>query len=228
MFWMMSPPPPENEMHNQVAIVHVRGPIDHHDAGDGDSYDAITRRVQEAHDSDARTVVMCIDSPGGVVSGLNQCVHALRGIADASGKDFIAYVGEMATSAAYALCCSCDEVITPPSGICGSIGVISTMASEAAADAAHGYDYRLLTSGSHKADGHPHAPITNDATKAEQGRVDKLAMQFFNIASKARGISVDTIRSYQAGLFLGKEAVRAGLADSVMGYRTLLETLNGF
>ena len=124
----------------------------------------------------------------------------------------------MAASAAFAIACACDERYAPPSAIIGSIGVISTMVSQAEADAKAGLDVRLITSGARKADGHLHAPLTEGAIEAETARVAKLAKAFFKIASKATGLSVATIEGFQAGIYLGPDAEKRGLIDSVMSW----------
>lgn len=138
-----------------------------------------------------------------------------------------AFVDEMATSAAFGLACTCDEIIVPGSGFVGSIGVISTMVSYAENMAKLGIQCVVITSGARKADGHPNVPISDGAQKAERQRVDDLAKDFFKMASKARGLSVDEVRGFEAGLFVGKRAVRAGLADAVMNWSDLAEMLRG-
>jgi ClpP class serine protease len=171
---------------------------------------------------------MVVDSPGGVVSGLNECVAELRRMrAEHPEIKVSCYVNEMATSAAYALACSCDEIVCPPSAILGSVGVISTMISAAAHDKKEGFDVRLLTSGARKADGHLHAPISDAAITVEQARVEKLANAFFRLVSKARPISVDKLRNLQAGIYLGKDAIRVKLADRLMAYADLLAGAQG-
>ena len=225
MWWDHVPAAPPNETIGQVAVVHIRGVLDHHEGDGGDSYDAICKRVGEACQSDARTIVLRIDSPGGVVSGLNECVGEIRTLAKEARKRLICYVGEMAASAAYALACSCEEIVCPRSAILGSVGVISSMTSYADANEAHGVKVVTITSGECKADGHPDAPITDGALKRERARVEKFAGQFFRLAGKARALDPDALRSYQAALFVGGDAVRAELADVVMGWRELLAAL---
>jgi Peptidase family S49 len=161
------------------------------------------------------TLLMCIDSPGGVVSGLNEAVATLQKMSKESGVKFVAYANEMAASAAYALACACSEIVCPASAIIGSIGVISTMVSVAEADKEDGIDVRLITSGDRKADGHPHAPISDEAVSTERDRVMKLADAFWGLAGKARGISKERLQGYQAGIFLGHDARRRGLVDRV-------------
>ena len=235
MFWGMAPPPPPNDEIDGVVVVNVRGAIEHHAdtiaLGDGsifhlvESYDRIRECAAMGFES-GRAVVFRIDSPGGVVSGLNECVRDLQRMRKDAGVPLYGFCDEMATSAAFALMCACDEVWTPPAGILGSIGVISLMASFVGADEKAGIQVVTIASGARKTDGHAHTAITDDAVAAEQVRVDDLAMQFFKIASKARGLSVDTIQGYEAGLFLGRKAVKAGLADGVSGWAGFLDALS--
>ncbi len=223
MFFLMGPPPPpENTYDDGIACVYIHGALEHHDTGCGDSYEAIIKRVDEAlAEEGTRAIVLRIDSPGGVVSGLNETVKKLRAL----DVPLYAYLDEMAASAAYALACGCEEIYIPPSGIAGSIGVISTMCDETAADKASGLKFVTLTSGERKADGNPHTTISQEAIDAEQTRVDELAAQFFALVSTSRGLSIKTVRGFQAGVFLGREAVRSGLADGVMSFGALVEQL---
>lgn len=225
IFVLFSPEAPGNEYARGVACVHIRGPLDHH-AGFGDNYDAIRERAREAFESeDSHAVIFRIDSPGGAVSGLLDTVRSIRLMAEASEKRSIAYVDERAFSAAYALACACDEIVLPESGLCGSIGVISTMADQVEHDKAHGMNFVTIASGDRKTDGHIHVPISEDAVAAERVRVDELATQFFQMVRESRGLSVKAVRGFQAALFLGAEAETSGVADRVETFDQLFEEL---
>lgn len=217
-YLIVGPDAPPNERRGSVCIVYVRGALTQFKDEGGDSYEAIVERVQCGLDADPKpsVILFCVSSPGGVVAGLNETVKKLQAMSKASGIEFVAFVGEMAASAAMAICCASSRVLAPPSAVVGSIGTISTMCSQARADEQMGLDYRLITSGKRKADGHPHAPITDDAVRAEAARVNELAEQFFVIASKSRGIPVKKIRSLEAAIYLGEEAEAIGLVDEVV------------
>jgi ClpP class serine protease len=211
-------PAPENETRGEVTIVNVRGALTQFRGDGGDSYEAIQERVAAAFDADPKptSVLLRISSPGGVVAGLNECVFSLQRMSKAAKIPLVCFVDELAASAAFALACACSERLTPPSGIVGSIGVISTMVSVAARDKSDGIEFRLITSGKRKADGHLHAPLSDDAEKAERARNEDLAAQFFDLASKALKLPAKTLAGYEAAIFLGKKAKKAGLVDDIM------------
>lgn len=239
VFWMLGIDPTRpNERHGDVAVMHVRGELEHHEEYGCDSYERILKNLCTAVEGDGdgdaddahgppSTVLMCIDSPGGVVAGLNETVKSIQKYKKQHGFKLVAYANELAASAAYALSCACDEIVCPPSAIIGSIGVISTMVSVSRADKENGIDVVLITSGERKADGHVHAPINRGAVQAERDRLEKSATAFFALVSESRGLKPSTIRSYQAGIFLGKDARKRGLVDRVASYDETLAALSG-
>lgn len=268
MWWDLWTTIPSNERVGEtksVAVVHIRGALDHHREYGCDSYEGIKDRVREAifgtdaHRAAKReaqeakwrarwaeedgeepapipevpdepeppsAIILRIDSPGGVVSGLNETVAALRKMFSAAGIPSIAFVDELCASAAYALACSCDEIVMPASAIAGSVGVIACMYDQVEADKKAGINVVTITSGARKADGHPHVPVSDDAVAAERRRVDRSAKAFFRLVAGARGLSPKIVRSYEAGIFQGPEAVEKGLADAVMPWESLVASLS--
>lgn len=199
----------------ELAVVTICGPLVHHEHPFWDNYDAIRGRVGAAFSSDASGVILKIDSPGGDVAGCFELARDLRAMARASGKSLVSYVDGMAASAAYALACSADRIVVPPTGYVGSIGCIDAMCDQTAADAQVGVRYALVASGARKTDGNPHVPITKDAVAALQLQVDGLAALFFELVEEMRGIPPSKTRGMQAAMFFGEGAVAAKLADEV-------------
>ncbi len=208
-----------NEKLGDVCVLHVNGPLEHRACGYGDSYEQIRGRFQAALDAAPKAVVMLIDSPGGVVAGLNECVGWMQRAKEKAGIPVYAYADELIASAAYALACVADEIVTPPSGIVGSIGVISLLGDQVGADKKAGLNFVTITSGERKDDGHPHTTISDGAIAAETERVNELAAQFFALVEDARGFDPEPL---QAGIFTGADAVAQGVADQVAGWDDLL------
>ena len=230
MWWDGGLSVPPNETIGDLAVVHIIGSLEHRMSSDGDSYESIIERVQCAIDGEdgiaPKFVVLRIDSPGGVCSGLNQTVFKLQRMSAESGVPLVAYVDELCASAAYALACACEEIVLPPSGVAGSVGVISSMGDQVEANKRAGFNIVTITSGDRKADGHPDVSISDEAIEAEKARVDELASQFFSIVSEARGLSLATVEGFQAGIYLGQDAVKAGLASDIQSWDELIESLS--
>ncbi len=207
---------------DDVAIVDVRGPLEHHAGWCFDSYDAIKSRVASAIEQRPRAIVLSIDSPGGVVSGCFDTAREIRAMAEEAGVPLYAYVDGQATSAAYALACAAERIYVPETGFVGSIGVIDALVDATAQDAMFGVRFSLVASGARKTDGNPHTVTSEDALSAAQKRVNGLAEVFFAHVSESRKLDVDDIRAMQAGVFHGAEAVARGLADEIATFDEVL------
>ena len=203
-----------------VCVVDVRGPLEHHHDSCYDSFHDVADRVSAALErQDVRAVIMRIDSPGGVASGMASTSRAIRAKADSLGKLIFAYADEQACSAAYGLACAADEIWGPPTGEIGSVGVILPVVDQTAANAASGIRVELIVTGERKGDGHPDKPIDDAALVALQGRVDAIGRDFFALVADARGMTTEAVAGLQAGVFVGQEAVDAGLSDGVCDWQ---------
>jgi ClpP class serine protease len=200
-----------------VAHVRVEGPLAQRAWScwmfGGDGYDAIESRVRAALDDPrSRSLVIEYDSPGGEVAGCGVCADAIRAAADASGKPVVSYVGELAASAAYWLASASDKIVTPASGMLGSIGVIATRVEETGEA---GRKVHYITSGARKADGHPTVPLSEEELAATQAKIDALADVFAGAVAERRGMTLADVRGLEADMFIGADAVARGLADRV-------------
>jgi len=212
-----------------VAVVDVSGPLAQRAWScwmfRGDGYDAIQQRVGAAlDDPGARAVVLRLDSPGGEVAGCFEAVRSIRAAASRAGKPVVAYVDEMACSAAYALACAASEIVAPDTGLVGSIGVIMTVESYAEQLAAEGVSIALITSGAAKADGHPAVALSDDARARLQADVDQLAQVFAaEVAAGRPALDAKAALGLDARVLIGGAAVAAGLADHVGPLSVALE-----
>jgi ClpP class serine protease len=212
-----------------VAIVCIEGPIEQR-AGGGffwsfDGYDSIRARFEAALASEAQAVILKINSPGGDAAGNLECARAMIAAKEASGKPVIAFADEAAYSAAYALACVADEIYLPDTGGVGSVGCLCVVAEMTKAVKKAGINARVIRSGEQKAEGHPLLPLTPDTVARFQERVDTLAQLFAGLVSEQRGMTVNRILGYEGGVFYGKDAVSAGLADGIMSFDDVLEGL---
>jgi ClpP class serine protease len=212
----------DNEAAGDVAVVAIRGPLENHRGWWCDSYEEILERVDAACAGTAKAIVLRVDSPGGECAGMLDCARAIRARTAAAGKRLLAYVDGKACSAAYALACTAERIVVDDAALVGSIGVISARLDVTSQAAAMGVKVALVTSGARKADGHPHAPISEAELVETQTIVDTLAGAFFDHVSAMRGIDAATIAALEARTYAGADAVSVGLADAVGTFESVL------
>jgi ClpP class serine protease len=72
-------------------------------------------------------------------------------------------------------------------------------------------------------------PGTDEGAKAIQARVDALAQVFIETVARNRGVDTETALNNfgKGGIFVGKEAVKAGLADAVGSFESVLAEMAG-
>lgn len=199
-----------------VAIVQIDGPLVQRGSWCWDGYAQVQERFMRATlDPRVRAVVLRLNSPGGVVSGLFEACRQMRAIATQAGVPVLAYADERACSAAYALACVADEIWLPSSGEVGSVGIIATYFDETRALELEGVRAVVLVSGKCKADGNRNVPITEEMIVRLRRPVDQLAEQFAAWVAERRRMTPAAVLGQEAAVWMGAEALSAKLADRV-------------
>lgn len=211
-------------VHNRVAHIPVRGElVDENDGAVQPSsgftgYDGIRAQVMAAdNDPNVAGLLLDINSPGGLIADLFELGDFL--MARRGHKPMRAVVRSVGASAAYTLACCADEVTLHPLGMAGSNGVIRMHADYSKAMEADGIAVTLIASGSHKTEGNPFEPLPAEVRARIQAQVDFSAARLFAHVGKARGMSADDVKAQQAQIYMGEEAVKAGLVDKIMSWQ---------
>ena len=186
------------------------------------SYDRVQAQIEEAlEDESIETILLDIDSPGGEVNGifdLADFIYESRG-----KKRIVAIANDDAYSAAYAIASSAEEVYVSRTSGVGSIGVIARHIDQSSFDEKQGIKYTTVFAGSRKNDLNPHEPITSESLENLKSEVNRLYEMFSQLIARNRGLSIQTIKNTEAGLYFGQNAIEIGLAD---GVRTFSEIIN--
>lgn len=211
------------ELRNGVAIISIIGPLMQYGGWWYDGHWSVQCRLVAAIlDARVGSIVIEINSPGGVVSGCFDAVRAVRDLARAVGKKIYAFALDGAYSAAYAWAMVANELHLPDSGGVGSVGVLGCIESWDRFNKEMGIDIAIIRSGTQKADGHPDLPLDPAAVAREQIEVDRLAAIFATIVSESRPLTVQEILGKQGATIHGPEAVAEGFADSVTTFAAVL------
>ena len=201
-----------------VAIVSIGGggPIMHHEDPKADSFDAIKCRVKAALcDPMAHCVLLSIDTPGGMLAGCFDTVAEIIVAAAEAGKPVYTYIDSEACSAAYALSLCGTVIWIPTTGLTGSIGVIECLQDVSVQDAMQGISYRFVSSGDRKMDRNPHVPFADREVGItdQKSQALRAAEIFFELVAERRGLDIEVLRALDGAVFIGAEAISAGLAD---------------
>jgi signal peptide peptidase SppA len=215
-----------------IAVIPVHGTLVKRtaglDAASGlTSYTEIAAMLESAlADPQIAGILLDIDSPGGEASGSFELARRVR---EASAvKPIWAVANDSAYSAAYAIGSAANRLIVSETGGVGSIGVIALHIDQSVKDANEGYRYTAVTAGTHKNDFSPHQPLTDEAKAELQAEVDRLYGLFVEHVGSMRTLATDDVRSTEAGLYFGANAIAAGLADAVGTFESALADFSLF
>lgn len=215
-----------------IAVIPVHGTLVKRtaglDAASGlTSYTEIAAMLDSAlADPQVAGILLDIDSPGGEASGSFELARRVREVS--AVKPVWAVANDAAYSAAYAIGSAANRLIVSETGGVGSIGVIALHIDQSVKDANDGYRYTAVTAGTHKNDFSPHQPLTDEAKAELQAEVDRLYGLFVEHVAAMRTLATDDVRSTEAGLYFGANAIAAGLADAVGTFESALTDFSLF
>lgn len=191
------------------------------------SYEGVKHQVKSAAaNTSVKAIILDIQTPGGEAVGAFECAEQVR-IAN-SHKPVIALVNGMAASAGYAIASGAGEIVTTPSGISGSIGVVMMHADYSKKLEAEGIKPTLITAGAHKADGNSMEPLPSEVKSRLQSHINQTYERFLQTVESGRGSRLDAeaARRTEAQIFSGDEAVKLGVADRIGTFESVLTELS--
>lgn len=178
------------------------------------SYDQVRASLRQAmNDPRIESIVMDINSPGGQAVGAFELADEIRAARDV--KPITSFVNGMAASAAYAIASATSKIVTTPSSLSGSIGVVMTHMDYSKALDKAGVKPTLIFAGDHKVDGNPYESLGKDVKDNLQAEVDQLYSMFVDKVALGRSMDPAEIRATKARTYIGTKAVELGLADAV-------------
>ena len=213
-----------------IAVIEVAGSLAHRQGHIGAAsgvmgYDGIAAAFEAAvAQREVRAILLDLHSPGGEVAGAFQLADRIA--ASRGTKPLIALADELAASAAYLIAAACDEIaLASEVAQVGSVGVVTVHVSYEEMLRNEGIRPTVITAGARKADGNPYQDLPEDVRDRIQAGVDGVLDQFVSRVATWRGLSERAVRDTEAGLFMGRVAVDAGLADGIADPLTLFDAL---
>lgn len=182
------------------------------------SYAAVLEAFDAAlADSQVSAIVLSIDSPGGTVNGVEAAANRI--LSARSVKPVVAFADGMMASAAYWLGSATRAVVAQQTSDVGSIGALMVHHDFSVMDANAGVKITYLSAGKYKALGNDAEPLSGEAREMFQSQLDHVYSIFVSAVANHRGVSIDQVLSGMADgrLFIGEQAVTAGLVDRIGG-----------
>ena len=209
------------DLQGATAIIPISGPLMKRDSFSlfffgGTSYAYVQAAVKEAlADDEVESILLRIDSPGGVVNGLEETVDLIFN--SRGQKPIVAYADGMMASAAYEIGSAAGEVVAGPTAMVGSIGVLMVHEDWSKYNEMAGIDVTYLTAGKYKALGNPDEPLSDLARDTFQAELDYLYTIFVGTVARNRDAEESTVLTDMADgrIFIGQQAADAGLVDRI-------------
>jgi len=167
-------------------------------------------------DPKIKAVLLAIDSPGGTVDGtqdLAREIYESRG-----GKPIYTLANGTMASAAVWIGAAADKVfITNETTQVGSIGVVTTHEDISKWEEKQGIKTTEIYAGKYKRIASEYKPLSEEGRKYLQDIVDYIYSVFVEDVALFRGVTVEEVlgRMADGRLFIGKQAIDAGLVDGI-------------
>ncbi len=221
------------EVVNGVAVISAVGAIAKRmnlfsKISGGVSTEMLGNQIMHAiEDNEVKAIILEIDSPGGTVDGtfdLSNKIFEMRG-----NKPIVAFSNGLMASAAYAIGSAADEIyISGQTTMVGSIGVVSTHVDISQAEQKFGQKTTEITAGKYKRIASQYEPLSAEGRADIQASVDYLYSVFVEQVATFRAVPVSTVLDDMADgrMFIGQQAIDAGLVDGVSSLDELIADLS--
>ena len=217
----MSPADVGSEKKSVLGVIPVRGVIAHRisimeQQSGGTSAELIKRDVRAmAGDDRVRTILLDVDSPGGVDALIEELAQEIR--AAGQRKRVVAVANTVMASAAYWLASGTTEIVASPSAQVGSIGIYGLHVDRSKQLDEQGLSVTYISAGKYKTEANETEPLSDDAIAHLQSMVDARYRAFVRDVAKGRRVSVRAVRSgFGEGRVVGAQtALDLGMVDRV-------------
>lgn len=214
---------------DQTAVIPIFGPIFprasfFYDISGATSVEVIAKDfISAIENPSVGSILFNIDSPGGEVTGISELSNMIFEARDK--KPITAYVMGFGASAAYFIASAAEEVVLDATAEVGSIGVVAVYEDDKGKKEKQGIrDIEFVSSQSPN----KRPNLDTEGGRAQiQARIDRIADVFIESVARNRIVSRETVLKDfgQGGLFVGKDAVSAGLADRLGSLEGVLADL---
>jgi protease IV len=197
--------------------------------GEGtDPVEEVLRQIRAArNDRNVRAILFEVNSPGGAVTPSDEIYRALREFrASRSDRRIVVHVRDLCASGGYYVAVAADRIVSEPTAIVGSIGVIMEALNWHAMADKIGIGATTIKSGENKDLMNPFRPVNPENVKILQAMVDDAYRRFSAIVADGRKMSPEQLAPLADGrIFSAPAALEAGLIDELGGWEEATRAL---
>ena len=194
----------------------------------GATLDVLSRDLKTlVNDSAVKTIILDIDSPGGVAFGVPEFANMV--FEAGFQKPIISITSTMMASAAAWIGAAAEEVlITDEAAMTGSIGVVIEHIDVSEFERKIGIKTTEITAGREKRIASSVLPLTDEGRAVLQKQVDHVYKAFTDDMAKFRKVDIeDVLRDMADGkTFIGSQGIEAGLVDGILSSDDLIDRIN--
>lgn len=181
------------------------------------SYEGLKKQAEQQIEAGAKTLVLKVDSGGGMAHGMFSAANHIKKIAKQTGVKTVSYIDGTSASAAFGLSVLSDEIIAHPQSQVGSVGVVIALHNDSKMLDNLGIKRQFIFAGANKI---PFDNSTGEFTDKFlddlQKSVDKTYKSFVQHVAMNRGLTEEAVTNTNASMFDTDEALALGLIDKVM------------
>lgn len=219
--------PKENsyEEDSFFAIIKIKGAIVKEDGWCNYGTDTIGGYIKQASaDTSIKGILLCIDSPGGMVDGTETLVNIID--AASKVKPVVGFVNGMACSAAYWIASVCSEIIVyEKNSMLGSIGVMVSFTDYSEYFKTNGINpIEVYATQSSEKNKDYNEALKGNFKPLQEGTLNFIADNFINSIKKFRPKADEKV--FKGATYLAEQATELGLIDSIGDYSYALGRLN--
>jgi len=195
-----------------VSVIYLEGTLTTGDyvSADGTGSEYVGRQIREDADNPlVEAIVLRVDSPGGSPVAAQEVTSDLE-YAKAR-KPVVVSMGDIATSAAYAVSAHGSRIYANPDTLTGGIGTIWIFTDVSGWLEHEGYNVTVVKSGALKDMASPYRPVTDEERAYAQSIVNASFQRFLDDVVKQRNVSRAAIEDGR--VVRGEEALKIGLVD---------------
>lgn len=188
-----------------VGLVEVKGII-------LDPQETVKQLYEFGKDDKVKSVVLRIDSPGGVVGPSQEISSAVKKLKDK--KPVIVSMGSAAASGGYYIAAPATLIYANPGTITGSIGVLMKFSNLEGLMGKIGMKAFTLKTGKFKDVGSPARTMNAEEKAMLQSVIDSTHAQFIRTVAEGRKLPLEKVRAIADGrIFSGEQAMELKLVD---------------